>query len=1140
MAIYFRHETVRPHQKELMQDIYDAVSCQNNIMIQAPTGLGKTDAALSATLTYALENDLTVFFLTPKISQHKIAMDVVNGIAKKHSLAIRAVDLVGRSNCCIIDALKDLDNDSFQTSCGNRRKNKQCIPYINAKGHTSYQEKKADLLFRKMLTQYGSGISHHELMPMGRESKCCTYEWLIKLASMSNVIIADYYHMLIPHIRDMFLMKTKKRIEDSIIIVDEAHNLAPRIRSSLSRTASTFTFRKMAKEMQFVGLDAGPVSDVFVDWSSETLGQKREKVISGWEFQTFIEQFGFEMEDVVEKLVDAGIKYVERTNKKSACLSLAKFISDWKDDEFKCVRLLRKKDGQFYISKRLLDPSPATRVLNQCHSSVLMSGTLLPLEMHLDILGLDKNRTLLRSYPSPFDKDNTVNIITEDLTTRYSKRGDEQYNHMAQKLDAIINNTPGGTAIFFPSYTVLNGIVPMLKSQNLLIQQPSMKPSDVRLILNNFKQGGVLCGVQGGSLSIDCDESVFLRKDGIIFTEKIGSFVNRVMKANRCYKRGQIDFCDHCENYDTVAFDPKTFKLSFKPISKVIKHKIKEQLFEITLQSGRKIKATGSHSIFAIKNSTICSPKVANLENGDFILIPRTLPSGKLPSQLNFANELLKLPSSKLANIYVRGFSNYLDFNKLKKAGYSRFWKYRDTCPFNFIRDDVWKVKPKITEIHVRWGYKIKTKIPLTKELFRLLGYYVAEGHKLTGRHSCIGLTFGSHENDLIQDARSCIESVFGNKPSISHSNSSTQLTFGGKLARLLAVDVLKAGSSAIDKRIPPIVFTAPNRLKMEFLKGYFAGDGTASKINEISFKTISKLLASDLMYLLLQLGIFAGCTEVPAKGRNKRIYQIYVTNSFQLRKLLPIFNVKIQKNMLRHLKISEMNKKRRTLLPDAIPVRESGLFDLFKEAKPKQRAKYTPVKNRLFQNTIRRDLFRKTLDYIVSQKTKTISKETVNHFDRLIKSDFGFARIKSIQKVSPTSKYVYDISVKGFENFVGGFGGIILHNSEGVDYSEGEIKTVVIVGVALEEMDVEITALIDYYEEKFGRGWDYGYVYPGTIKALQAAGRARRKESDRVAVVYMDERFKWRKYNWILNKDEEIIVTDKPEDAVDQFWNYV
>ena len=108
---------------------------------------------------------------------------------------------------------------------------------------------------------------------------------------------------------------------------------------------------------------------------------------------------------------------------------------------------------------------------------------------------------------------------------------------------------------------------------------------------------------------------------------------------------------------------------------------------------------------------------------------------------------------------------------------------------------------------------------------------------------------------------------------------------------------------------------------------------------------------------------------------------------------------------------------------------------------------------------------------------------------------------------------------------------------AEGVDYSKGEIKTIVIVGVALDEMNIETNALIDYYEKKFGKGWEYGYLYPGTIKALQAAGRGRRKDSDRVAVVYMDERFKWKKYNWIFDKKDKTLLTSVPEKYVYEFW---
>jgi len=121
------------------------------------------------------------------------------------------------------------------------------------------------------LEQYGTARSHQDLIKLGRAHGACPYEWLLRLGEESNVIIADYYHIMNPHIRDIFLNKVKKRIEDSIIIIDEAHNLAQRVRASLSSRIGTFTFARMAKEMRFLGLDAGPVKEEFDSWSVSML-----------------------------------------------------------------------------------------------------------------------------------------------------------------------------------------------------------------------------------------------------------------------------------------------------------------------------------------------------------------------------------------------------------------------------------------------------------------------------------------------------------------------------------------------------------------------------------------------------------------------------------------------------------------------------------------------------------------------------------------------------------------------------------------------------------------------------------------------------------------------------------------------------
>jgi DNA excision repair protein ERCC-2 len=506
MALYFRHDSVRPFQKDLMEDIYGALSERKNFMANAPTGLGKTDAALSAAVTYAIERGFTVFFLTPKISQHKIAMEVVNGIAKKNGLQIRAADMLGRLHCCIDDSLKDLDNESFHNACGKKRKDRQCEFYSNARGHERAAEARADMRFRVVMENYGSGKHHHELISLGRSKRCCPYEWLLKIAAMSNVIIADYHHLMVPAVRGIFLMKVKKRIEDSVVIVDEAHNLAPRIRSSLSISINSFTFARMAKEMRLLGLDAGPVEEEFRSWADSGLSGSKERAVVPSDLHSFIERFGLSMEDAIARLEGAGESFVEKTSRKSACLRLARFFSEW-DLEDKSVRILKRKGENFYLSKKLLDPSPATKILNECAGSVLMSGTLLPLEMHRDILGLHPERTLMKSYPSPFSRSSLVNVICDDVTTRYSKRTDEEYCAIAKKIDSVVAKTPGGAAVFFPSYKVMMSVLPMVLSRNLIIQRPGMKPSEIRQILKDFRGGGVLCGVQGGSLSEGVDYS---------------------------------------------------------------------------------------------------------------------------------------------------------------------------------------------------------------------------------------------------------------------------------------------------------------------------------------------------------------------------------------------------------------------------------------------------------------------------------------------------------------------------------------------------------------------------------------------------------------------------------------------------------
>ena len=88
---------------------------------------------------------------------------------------------------------------------------------------------------------------------------------------------------------------------------------------------------------------------------------------------------------------------------------------------------------------------------------------------------------------------------------------------------------------------------------------------------------------------------------------------------------------------------------------------------------------------------------------------------------------------------------------------------------------------------------------------------------------------------------------------------------------------------------------------------------------------------------------------------------------------------------------------------------------------------------------------------------------------------------------------------------------------SEGVDLPGSRLIGVVIVGVGLPGLSAERNIIRDYYENKSENGYDYAYTYPGMNGVLQAAGRVIRRDTDRGAVVLIDDRYATEKYRALM-----------------------
>ena len=107
----------------------------------------------------------------------------------------------------------------------------------------------------------------------------------------------------------------------------------------------------------------------------------------------------------------------------------------------------------------------------------------------------------------------------------------------------------------------------------------------------------------------------------------------------------------------------------------------------------------------------------------------------------------------------------------------------------------------------------------------------------------------------------------------------------------------------------------------------------------------------------------------------------------------------------------------------------------------------------------------------------------------------------------------------------------------EGIDLPGDFLKAVIVVGLPLQPPDLETKELIKYYDKKFQKGWDYGYILPAITKALQNAGRCIRSEKDKGIIIFLDERYSWPTYKKCFPIDWNLEITLEYEQKIKDFF---
>jgi len=513
--LLFPHDNMRAVQKEMIALVQQCLEKKTPLVVHAPTGLGKTAATLAPAISHAISKDLVVFFLTSRHTQHLIALKTLEEIKKKYSTPVGAISIVGKKHLCSQPGVSTLRSDDFMEYCRALREDGKCSFYVNARD-AGKPTKKAEFVAGELLKELP--LPSEKILERGTEQEMCAYELTLMLAGSAKVIVADYNHLFNASIREGLLAKIGKKLEQCVIIIDEGHNLPGRIREHLTQRLSSVMLKRGITEAK--KYDYPEVLEILVqiqdimNMLSKGMFRNQERLVTKDQFMNEVKKIkDFEEMKVLLEFAADGIREEQKTSSVGSVLS---FLEGWNEGDEGYSRILSIKDFRgesvTLLSHRCLDPSIAAKeVIGKAHCTILMSGTLTPTSMFTDVLGFNDD-TVEKEFPSPFPVANKMSLIVPGVTTKFTERSESQYKKISDTCCSIANEIKGCSAIFFPSYAIMESVAKYLVEdcvKTVFTEDPRATKEERQQLLERFAKykdlGAVLLGVAAGSFGEGVD-----------------------------------------------------------------------------------------------------------------------------------------------------------------------------------------------------------------------------------------------------------------------------------------------------------------------------------------------------------------------------------------------------------------------------------------------------------------------------------------------------------------------------------------------------------------------------------------------------------------------------------------------------------
>lgn len=481
-ALSFPFGGYRVGQRTMAANVYMALRDGKVLICQAPTGIGKTMAALFPAFKALGEGKIErIFYLTARSTGALAAQAAIERL-REGGLRARCVSLTAKETICPFEVC-------------------DCRPQVCPRARGYYDRRRAALYEGLTLER----LDREDISALAEKYTLCPFELSLDLAENSDVVIGDYNYVFDPRVRLQRFFTGKSQ---AALLIDEAHNLSHRSRGMLSATLDGRSLRALRR---MLGRDIG---------RSHALYKAMSAVLNA--LQALGEALGertwrSEKPEVLIEAVRAFAEQADACYEQPWSVSLSEELfcaldflraGDMYDAHF-CTLIAERGRSDWQVTLFCADPSDHIAQTLRCvHGAALFSATMTPLEFYRDLFGLSEEESALLDMPSPFPTANLL-VMRYALPLRYRQR-EASLPALSQAIFAFLSARVGNYIVCFPSYAFMELVHRQLDwPGRVLLQSPGMDEAERRAFLNAVQNAPeettALFIVMGGGFSEGVD-----------------------------------------------------------------------------------------------------------------------------------------------------------------------------------------------------------------------------------------------------------------------------------------------------------------------------------------------------------------------------------------------------------------------------------------------------------------------------------------------------------------------------------------------------------------------------------------------------------------------------------------------------------